>query len=215
MSLIDSKPYKLEKGKYIRNVNGSAEDKIPPDAVQSWIGAWQAVTGEALECCICGGPGFGHKMVGGHVVLGTGGNQGEASAESQVLKGGNRVFIAPICDICNQNSSYMQLKKSAKLMHLWEYLYDGEWGAWEDQDGDWIGANGQYIETTDGWRKEWQLELAKYANAQLNPYDSSYLSQSAPSVRSSFSTFSRPSRPGRGSGGDGLGIYGKAGFQFY
>ena len=103
MSLIDSQDYLLEQGKYIRNVNGSAVDAIPPDVTQNWIGAWQDVTGGELKCCVCGmRQSSRHKIVGGHVVLGTGDNQGEASAESGVLKGGNRVFIAPICEMCNQ-----------------------------------------------------------------------------------------------------------------
>jgi hypothetical protein len=216
MSLIDYQDYLLEQGKYIRNVNGSAVDAIPPDVTQSWIGAWQAVTGGEQKCCVCGRrQSFRHKIVGGHVVLGTGGNQGEASAGSEALKGGNRVFIAPICDMCNQNSSYMQLTESAKLMHLWEYLYDGSWGCWEDENGYWIGGNGQYIELIDGWREEWRLELKKYEGRQLEAYDGSYVSSSAPSVKSTFSAVSKPSGPGWGSGGDGLGIYGSEGFYYY
>lgn len=216
MSLIDTKVYLLERGKYIRNVNGSVGDTIPPDVTQSWIDAWQAATGGEKRCCVCGRQqSLRHKIVGGHVVLGIGGNQGEASVESEVLEGGNRVFIAPICDICNQKSSYMQLTESSELMHLWEYLYDGSWGCWEDENGYWIGGNGQYIEWIDGWKEEWRLELAKYANVQLDTYDSSYILWSAPSVSSAFSAFSGPSGSSRRSGGDGWGIYGSDGFYYY
>lgn len=216
MSLIDTQVYSLERGKYIRNVNGSERDTIPPDVTQSWIDAWQEATGGEKRCCVCGRQqSLRHRIVGGHVVLGTGDNQGEASVESEVLEGGNRVFIAPICDICNQNPSCMQLTQSAKLMHLWEYLYNETWGSWEDQNGDKIGKNGQYIEWIDGWKEEWRLELAKYVNVQLDTYDSSYISRSAPSVSSAFSAGSGPSGPSRGSGGDGWGIYGSAGFYYY
>lgn len=216
MSLIDTKVYSLERGKYIRNVNGSVRDTIPPDVLQSWIDAWQAATGGEKRCCVCERrQSLGDKIVGGHVVLGTGDNQGEASVESEVLEGGNRVFIAPICDICNQKSSYMQLRRDVVLMHLWEYLYNETWGSWEDQNGDKIGKNGQYIDMVDGRSREWELELAKYVNVQLDTYDSSYISRSAPSVSSAFSAVSGPSGPSRGSGGDGWGIYGSAGFYYY
>lgn len=216
MSLIDTQVYSLERGKYIRNVNGSERDTIPPDALQSWIDAWQEATGGEKRCCVCGRQqSLRHRIVGGHVVLGTGLNQGEASVEREVLEGGNRVFIAPICDICNQNPSYMQLRRDVVLMHLWEYLYNETWGSWEDQNGDKIGKNGQYIDMVDGRSREWELELAKYVNVQLDTYDSSYISRSAPSVSSAFSAVSGPSGPSRGSGGDGWGIYGSAGFYYY
>lgn len=108
-------------GTQFRNVNDSTDD--PEIDGMGWIELWENRTGlKRRQCCACGAS--TKSMVGGHVVLGSGGSYGDASTESERLFEGNRVFIAPICTACNGKSEVFRAMFPTRIVHLAGYGVD-------------------------------------------------------------------------------------------
>lgn len=209
MSLVEKRAYVLSKGKYVRNVVGSTADKTPPD-YSDWIDAWEKVTeqqGMLKHCCICecvdgsfDDYGKQHRIIGGHVVLGKDADVAQNGASSKCLsdlKCGNRVFIAPICDICNQNARELRLKEDTQIIHLWNFGYNEYWNARQNMNTfEYRGKCGNNISTISGWRKEWRDMYERYAvrGSHLDSWDDKYLRTSAPAVPSAASIASAPAQ---------------------
>lgn len=206
MSLVERQAYTLVQGKYIRNVIGSTEDTIPP-GYSDWIDAWEDVTkqrGLKKRCCVCGREdgsrdflGNRHRIIGGHVVLGGDADiapNGASGKDQSQLQGKNRVFIAPICDVCNQNSLMLPLRENTLVIHLWNFLYNEWWEAVEipPESGQFIGQCGNNIMTVEGARQEWKDMYQVYAaeGDHLELWDRNYLTISAASLPSMGTVFS-------------------------
>lgn len=216
MSLVEREVYHLAKGKYVRNVVGSNDDTVPPQYHKSWIYAWEQVTEWSGKkyCCACGlengvtdWDGNLHRVIGAHVVLGNDSDCGAGRAidnGSDSLISGDRVFIAPVCDICNQNRLPLVMRFDVPIIHLWQYYYNENVGAFYDKDiGHLIGQCGNYVDTNEGARQEWNDLYEEYAKGgnHLDTWDGSYVNiaaTSVPSMRSPISMIAVPSIASRG-----------------
>lgn len=182
MSLVDDTIYEIKEGKYIRNVHGSTDDTCPP-GYSDWISVWKTLVKEktgkepSKYCCVCKGTeSTRRKIIGGHVVLGDPNRdfrKGAATSDKESLWNGDRVFIAPICNICNTKSKTLKVRYSAPIIHLLYFGYNETWDAYESKDGTIEGNWGNDIRTCDGKRAEWESARENY-HGTIDDNDSEY-----------------------------------------
>lgn len=132
--------YLMRRGVCFRNVHLSTDDMKYQN--MSWMRLWRDRTSTSVwanvVCCACGQT---NATVGGHIVLGDGMREGDASIEAKDLKGGNRVFIAPICSGCNGNHSCFCSAYDVKILHLIAF--------YESERGDHEGLAADFFEEED------------------------------------------------------------------
>jgi len=133
MSIISHRLLKAKKGVTLYNAIGTTNDPKPyikDYHITSWIINWELNSHERLGsiCPSCGqetGRKFGWGIiperffVGGHVTI-------QDLNAGEILYQRDRVFIAPICNICNTSEHKMVLKRPVILVHLIEFNGDAQ-----------------------------------------------------------------------------------------
>ncbi|MGN0141187.1 MAG: hypothetical protein ACI4AD_03105 [Roseburia sp.] len=187
MSLC-GKVYGMPQGTPFRNVNGSTED--PTIGGMTWLDLWGVKTDESIDvaCCACG---ENPASVGGHIVLGSGRSYGDAYRSAVCLRGTSRVFIAPICSICNgQKSGYFTAKYDVSILNLCRFMrnekFNEQWFAAYFE-----GSEAQFRKAADEEERRYNEEnnriLERYSGITL--HDEQILRNSHPSIPSG------PSKP--------------------
>ena len=186
----------LRRGKMIRNVNNSTNDpqffriSSSPYYSNSWIDLWSKQTHGSSRCCICG---TWSSIKGGHILLGKSADQGAAVNNKDSLKGTNRVFIAPLCEVCNGNrtNNAMQVQFDTPILNLIGYMLDEYPHARVDQLAV-SGADDEQINAViEAYEKK--KDQIKQAQRNMNACDANYLSASTRSARTQNSEVSDPS----------------------
>lgn len=226
----------LPVNKYIRNVEGSAKDPLPfdPSNKHGWLGLWkketrwdESVYGK-IRCCTCGREdgwtdtwGSPHIMVGGHIVLGAEADavsgSGAAPKQAGNLRGGNRIFIAPICSECNGQSGDMLVVAANKIVQLCGFFGDSDGRVevdaqmWHEKEARRKSGEGEtyrnyyrykriYFKRVDEFRQK-AAEIVK-SQTGLTRWDYDYLKSSAvsqPATAAGASTQSVSVAPGKSS----------------
>lgn len=76
---------------YVVNANGTSRWSKPSTGESSWLEYWEKHTGKKADHCGCCGVMGRNNLVGAHV---------------KKVYGGDKLYITPLCDACNQRTDH-------------------------------------------------------------------------------------------------------------